>query len=160
MTVEIEPLPASDLAQVAHFTLPPDQAPFADHPNAVLETPGRDGHVILQDGRPVGFFAIEPGYGAAYDFAPDDAIGLRMFSINHADQGKGAATAAARALRTYLAARYPGHPTCYLTVNLKNPAARRVYEKGGFTDTGELYLDGGYGPQHVMRLDLERQPAP
>lgn len=41
-----------------------------------------------------------------------------------------------------------------LTVNARNPAARAVYLAGGFADTGELYLGGPAGPQHVMRLPL------
>ncbi len=154
MGVTIERLPDTEVGRLRHFTLPPDQAPFADLPSKVVGTPGREGHVVLADGHPVGFFAIQPDYGTAYDFAPDDAIGLRMFSVDHAAQGKGYATAACLLLRGYLGTVYPGRSACYLTVNVKNPAARRVYEKGGFEDTGALYHGGGYGPQHVMRLAL------
>jgi len=155
LDIHIERLPDTEVGRLAHFTLPPEQSMFADLPSQAAGVAGREGHVILADGQPVGFFAIQPDYGTAYDFAPDDAIGLRMFSIDHAAQGKGHATAACRLLTGYLAAAYPGRAACYLTVNVKNPGARRVYEKGGFVDTGALYLGGGYGPQHVMRLALD-----
>ena len=153
--VTLAPLPRDRLSEVAHFTLPPDQAPFSDLPLTVMDTgAARDGHVILADGEPAGFFAIDRDYGAHHDFAPEGALGLRMFSVNHADQGRGIASAGVAALRGYLAAQYPGWDWCYLTVNCRNPAAIRVYEKGGFEYTDALYLGGDLGPQHIMRLPL------
>ncbi|CAN0590559.1 unnamed protein product, partial [Ectocarpus sp. 12 AP-2014] len=68
--VTLEPIKAADLSRLSHFSLPPDQAGFADLPAQVLgDTPDRDGHVILADGTPAGFFAIDRDYAAAHDFA-------------------------------------------------------------------------------------------
>ncbi len=41
-----------------------------------------------------------------------------------------------------------------LTVNVRNQVARRLYLRHGFSDSGQLYLGGNAGPQHVLRLDL------
>ena len=48
----------------------------------------------------------------------------------------------------------PGARTVVLTVNVRNQVARQLYLRHGFTDTGELYLGGSAGPQHVLRLVL------
>ncbi|OWU69916.1 hypothetical protein ATO3_21625 [Marinibacterium profundimaris] len=144
------------MGRLSHFTLPPEQAGFADLPGKVLsDSPARDGHVILADGEPAGFFAIDRDYAETHDFADPGAIGLRMFSVDHAQQGRGIASAAARAMAGYFRDRYPGIGSCWLTVNCRNPGARAVYLKGGFTDTGALYHGGGFGPQHIMRLALD-----
>jgi Acetyltransferases, including N-acetylases of ribosomal proteins len=155
VSVTLSILPREDVNRLAGFSLPPDQAGFADLPTITMSTgAARDGHVILSDGKPVGFFAIDRDYADHHEFAPEGVIGLRQFMIDHAAQGKGHASAACRALKPYLQAQYPGAYACYLTVNCRNPNARKAYLKGGFFDTGALYLDGGFGPQHIMRLDL------
>ena len=41
-----------------------------------------------------------------------------------------------------------------LSVNVRNPVAIRTYARAGFADTGELYLGGTAGPQHVFELWL------
>lgn len=153
--ITLQPLPRADIARVAHFRLPPEQIQFSAHPTDVMNTPGaRDAHIILADNHPAGFFAIDRDYAPHHDFAPDSALGLRMFSVDHSRQGQGVASNGCRALKSYLATQYPEWNNCYLTVNCRNPDAHRVYEKGGFVDTGTLYLGGGFGPQHIMRLDL------
>lgn len=154
--ITLAPLPAGRADLVAHITLPPEQHQFSDPPALALARARgrRDGHLIRLGGQIVGFFGIDPDYPAAHDFAPEGAIGLRMFSVDQAHQGRGVASAACARLRPYLAHHYPAAPACYLTVNHRNPAARRAYLKGGFADTGADYLGGGAGPQHIMRLDL------
>lgn len=156
-TLTLAPLPADRPDLVAHITLPPEQHEFSDPPAVALATATgrRDGHLIEQDGQVAGFFAIDPDYPDAHDFAEKGSIGLRMFCVDHAQQGRGIASGACRLLRGYLAGRYPDADAVYLTVNHRNPGARRAYLKGGFTDTGQDYLDGGAGPQHIMRLPLK-----
>jgi RimJ/RimL family protein N-acetyltransferase len=155
VSLTLAPLPREDLNRLAGFSLPPDQAGFADLPSVTLSTGmARDGHVILSEGQPVGFFAIDRDYADHHDFAPAGVLGLRQFMIDHVAQGQGHASAACRALKPYLQAQYPGAGSCYLTVNCRNPNARRAYLKGGFIDTGALYVDGGFGPQHIMHLPL------
>lgn len=66
----------------------------------------------------------------------------------------GIATAAVRAMGSYLRGHYPHAPAVMLTVNIANPAAVACYRNGGFTDTGEIWPKGDAGPQHVMRMAL------
>ncbi|MBW6416764.1 GNAT family N-acetyltransferase [Celeribacter sp. PS-C1] len=152
----INPLPRSALHRVAGFSLPPEQAQFSDLP---AETMGRapedrDGHVIEESGAPVGFFAIDRSYAETHEFSEPGALGLRMFLIDHKAQGRGVASGACAMLKVYLAKTYSERSLCYLTVNCRNPHARKAYLNGGFTDTGALYHGGGLGPQHILRLDL------
>lgn len=79
-----------------------------------------------------------------------------MLQIDASEQGRGLGKALFAALPRYLSQRYPDRAECWLTVNCRNPRARHVYLTGGWEDTGALYLDGGAGPQHIMRLRLPR----
>lgn len=155
MRISIAPLPREEIDKLAHFHLPPEQMQFSAHPVDVAKTPAsRDAHVIYDSEDPAGFFAIDREYAETHDFTEPGALGLRMFSVNHAHQGRGIASTASRLLRDYLRAQYPDRSLCYLTVNCRNPGAYKVYEKGGFVDTGALYYGGAVGPQHIMRLTL------
>lgn len=157
LDISLAPLPDDRRDLIAHLTLPPEQYQFSTPPlRALEEAKGRrDGHMILEGDRVVGFFGIDPDYAQAHEFAEPGSIGVRMFSVDHAQQGRGIASAACRLLGDYLAAQYPDVATCYLTVNHRNPGARAAYLKGGFIDTGADYLGGGSGPQHIMRLPLK-----
>ena len=157
--IEIAPLPKSDRAAVLHITLPPDQQIFGGDiaVESADDDPETDFHVLRHAGRIAGFFKIERAYGARYDFAPEGALGLRMLQIDASAQGKGLGKALFAELPDYLSATYPRAAECWLTVNCRNPRARHVYLTGGWEDTGELYLDGGAGPQHIMRLILPRR---
>lgn len=161
MSVTLAPLPEGRDDLLRAVELPPEQHAFAEPPAVSMAGAGqaRDGHLILENGRPVGFFAIDRDYPEAHDFAPADSIGLRMFCIDRRAQGRGLATAACRLLGGYLAARYPGAMAVYLTVNHRNPGARAAYLKGGFVLTGADYLGGAAGPQHIMRLALSGAAA-
>ncbi|MCA0043040.1 GNAT family N-acetyltransferase [Celeribacter litoreus] len=155
MTLTLTPLPRDALPRVAGFSLPEDQAGFADLPTVTMATgAARDGHMILFGQTPVGFFAIDRDYAQTHEFAQEGSIGLRQFLIDHPHQGRGHAGSACLALSPYLRHHYPQAIDCYLTVNCRNPNARAAYLKGGFEDTGALYLDGGFGPQHILQLDL------
>lgn len=156
--ITLAPLPPDRTDLVADIHLPPDQQVFASPPPEVMAMggPDRDGHMILEDGKVVGFFAIDRAYADAHDFAETGTIGLRMFSVDARAQGRGIATFACRALASYLPEHYPAAAACYLTVNHRNPRAKTVYLKSGFEDTGADYLGGAAGPQYIMRLNLPR----
>ncbi|MFO7804729.1 MAG: GNAT family N-acetyltransferase, partial [Paracoccaceae bacterium] len=64
------------------------------------------------------------------------------------------ATDTAVQLKPYLRQHYPQARGIFLTVNLRNVGARDIYLRGGFNDTGEQYLEGGAGPQHILYLPL------
>lgn len=111
-------------------------------------------HLIGHGEQVAGFFLIDQDYAQHYPFASADSVGLRNFFIDQRFQGLGLAKRSLQALPDYLRAQRIAASAVFLTVNCKNEAAIPLYRQCGFEDTGELYLDGGYGPQHIMRLAL------
>lgn len=154
--IALAPLAKDDPGPVAHVTVRPDQEPFcgtiAGH--FAENDASVDFHQISRDGRVVGFFKIDRAYHTRYDFVQADEIGLRGVMIDAGEQGRGTGTAAMAALRDYLPRHYPGVPAVVLTVNAVNPPAIVAYLRAGFADTGDRYLGGQLGPQHIMRMQL------
>jgi RimJ/RimL family protein N-acetyltransferase len=155
--VELRPLEDELRPAVLALGLGPGQEQFSGAPARTVAIgdahPSREHVVIVRDDVPVGYFQLDrdsvPG-------APDDpdVLGLRAFLVDLAAQGQGVARAAMAALPAYVRARFPERRRVALTVNVTNPAAIAVYRRAGFADTGELYLHGPAGPQHVLVLDL------
>lgn len=156
MRVTLAPL-TPDLADAAcALQVAPEQVVFSGQPVDFITTPApqMDPHVILADDRLVGFFRIDRDYAPRHDFAKAGDLGLRSVIVDRAHQGRGIGSAMVRALPAYLATHYPAATELWLTVNLRNPGARKSYLNGGFTDTGAQYLGGDAGPQHIMHLAL------
>ncbi|MEJ5125397.1 GNAT family N-acetyltransferase [Comamonas sp. MYb21] len=116
--------------------------------------PGLSAHLIGHGEQIAGFFLIDQDYAQHYPFASADSVGLRSFFVDQRFQGMGLAKRSLQALPAYLQAQGMAATAVFLTVNCKNAAAIPLYRQCGFADTGELYLGGGYGPQHIMRLAL------
>ncbi|KIC30271.1 GNAT family N-acetyltransferase [Leisingera sp. ANG-M6] len=156
MPIALRPVARSEFDLVSRIEVEPDQIRFSGTVAQAFEEDedGVDFHAILDGTRAVGFFKTDRLYHETYDFAEANTLGLRGFMIDRRAQGKGYATAAVAALKTYLPAQYPDRPAVVLTVNLQNPAAVRCYLKGGFQDTGGIYPHGLAGPQHILRMAL------
>ena len=154
--VTLAPLTPDLHDAVCALRVAPEQVVFSGQPMDFLSPPdpAMDAHVILADGGVVGFFRIDRDYATVHDFAKAGDLGLRSVIVDRAHQGRGTGSAMIRALPAYLAARYPAATDLWLTVNLRNPGARKSYLNGGFTDTGAQYLGGDAGPQHIMYLAL------
>jgi RimJ/RimL family protein N-acetyltransferase len=136
----------------------PEQERFAGRLAETLPAaeadPEREPVAILADGEPVGFFVLHRG-PAAGELAPEGRdVLLRAFLVDAAAQGRGIATRALAGLPDFVSERLPGVRRIVLSVNVKNPAAIRTYERAGFSDSGRLYLGGAAGPQHVFELWL------
>lgn len=140
------------LALSLHEAQQPFVAPIAQT-LAELQ-PRLSAHLIGHDDQVAGFFLIDQDYAQHYPFASADSVGLRSFFIDQRFQGLGLAKRSLQALPAYLQAQGLAAAAVFLTVNCKNAAAIPLYRQCGFEDTGALYLDGGYGPQHIMRLAL------
>jgi RimJ/RimL family protein N-acetyltransferase len=143
---------------VARLAPLPGQERFAGRPADALAAaeadPGRRPVAIVEDGAPVGFFVLHHGTSAG-ELAPDERdVLLRNFFVDAAAQGRGVASRALAALPAFVRAHRPGARRVVLTVNVRNPRAIRTYRAAGFVDTGELYLGGARGPQHVFVLAL------
>ena len=153
--VALRRLSPADATAYAAISLPPEQEVFGGRPGDAFDSlpDSMDLYGIEAEGTPVGLFRVDRGY-ETHDFAQKGEVGLRYFIVDRAAQGCGIAAEALAALPRMLARDDAHARSIALTVNCRNTRAYRVYERAGFRDTGALYLGGGAGPQHVMRLTL------
>lgn len=154
MNLTIQPLSKVHYAQLCELAVSDEQQQYVGTMEGLLACVSMDvhPHVICVKDQVIGFFLIDTFYGIKYDFANDNAIGLRGFFIDQRYQGKGYAKATMGQFGAYLKNYYSHRESIYLTVNCRNPFAKQSYLSGGFIDTGELYLGGAAGPQHIMKL--------
>lgn len=154
--LNLHPMQPKHLAEVAELQVAPEQIKFVGCIEDIMVNIDNfiHPHVMLFNDTVVGFFLIDTTYSAQYPFAAPGSLGLRAFFVSEPFQGQGFGKQAVQLLSIYLPAHYPQYDTIYLTVNCKNPAAKRCYELGGFRDTGELYLGGDAGPQQIMILNF------
>ncbi|WP_432254875.1 GNAT family N-acetyltransferase [Limimaricola sp. AA108-03] len=154
--VTLAPLDPAHLPVLRGLAPHPAQEQFSGSAAAILADPRESVafHVILSGGVPVGLFKTDSDYEDGRHFAEAGAWGLRGVMIDARAQGRGIGRAAFAALPPYLRRSHPGLRRIWLTVNCRNPVARRIYLRGGWIDDGVLYHGGSAGPQHVMRLEL------
>jgi ribosomal protein S18 acetylase RimI-like enzyme len=108
-------------------------------------------YLILLAGETAGLFFIHIEKDDFKQFANNQPYAsLLGLTVDQHYQGRGLAQAAMSLFLKEFKVRHPGFDHIILTVNCKNPAAKRVYEKVGFADTGELYKGGPAGPQYIM----------
>lgn len=153
-------VPVSPALRAAVLALAPtaEQEPWS---GAAVQTlpaaeadPRRHPFVILDEQRkPVGFFVLDETPSPA---DPSADLVLRAFFVDRAHQRRGVGGRALAALPGLVNRELPDARTVVLTVNVRNQVAHQLYLRHGFTETGELYLGGGAGPQHVLRLVLPR----
>jgi ribosomal protein S18 acetylase RimI-like enzyme len=155
MNFQLTPFTPHWDAQVRALQLNPQQQPFVDDTDFILQSLGRNGltgHVMLHSDTVVGFFRLDQQFATSHPFASASAVGLRSFFVGNQHQGRGYAKQALLALPHYLPQQGMAAAEVMLTVNCKNDSAYQLYQRCNFADTGELYLDGGHGPQHIMVL--------
>lgn len=154
--ISLARLAPAETARVLHLKLAAGQDSFVGQIGDMVSeiADGIDFHIIEENGQVPGFFKTDLSYADHNGFAQPQEIGLRGFLIDASHQGCGVASRALAILPDYLRSLYPDVPSVVLTVSCDNPAAYHVYQRGGFSDTGELCLGGRAGPQHIMRLPL------
>jgi len=153
--LHVAPVTPELVDAVRALRVAPEQAAFVGDTGFNLDDALRDENseamAILVGATPVGFYRL--------DFAPtivarrsigEASVGLRAFFLAVGWQGRGLGTRAVQACCEDLQARYPDRRLLALNVNCRNVAAINAYRKAGFVDTGELYLGGSAGPQHLM----------
>ena len=153
--LHVAPVTPQLVEAVRALRVSPEQQPFVGDTGFNLEDAMRDPNseamAILVGATPVGFYRL--------DFAPtivarrsigEAGVGLRAFFLDAGWQGRGLGTRAVLACCDDLRTRHPDRRLLALNVNCRNVAAINAYRKAGFVDTGELYLGGGAGPQHLM----------
>ncbi|MDR7073480.1 GNAT family N-acetyltransferase [Fictibacillus barbaricus] len=143
------------------FYLPLEQEQFTALPVDALrkcnEDPGRYPIVITDiSGKAVGFFVLHEGENIRDYTSNTNAMVIRALSINQVEQGKGYAKEAMLQLPEFVSKNFPEINELILSVNFKNETAKKVYEKAGFEDRGQI-KHGPAGPQYVMHYDIKKQ---
>jgi RimJ/RimL family protein N-acetyltransferase len=139
------------------FQLSEEQGKFTSLPGPALqlcmEEAGRHPIVILAGDTAAGFFVLHTGEGIRYFTENTRAILMRALSINPVFQGRGYGKQAMLQVFNFAKEHFPEHDEIVLAVNVNNVAAKTLYEKTGFEDSGEL-KEGPVGYQHVLHLPL------
>ncbi|WP_422767993.1 GNAT family N-acetyltransferase [Photobacterium leiognathi subsp. mandapamensis] len=150
--IEIKPFTNRDENAVKRIILLKSQVRFASSAEDFIASATETMHlyVIYYHGEIIGFFKLDIAYSEQMKFCPINTLGLRTFVISQHYQGKGIGTAVIKRILHYTAVHYARYDAIYLTVNCKNPVAKYCYEKSGFQLTGDLFLEGDFGPQEVM----------
>ncbi len=117
--------------------------------------PDAEPMAICLGDEPVGYYRVDPHPRsvAGRDFDVP-ALGLRAFFIDTRWQGRGLGTLALTALLEDVIERHGDARLLVLTVNLSNHAAIQLYQRAGFSQSGELYHGGRAGPQQLMLRTL------
>jgi len=141
--------------KVGGISILPDQERFSGTPLDLFDledtSPNRHVFLITENNDVVGIGTFFTGPIPISLWPPQrPAIQLLGFLIDHAMQGKGIGSRAASATLLLAPTVDPDSEVVQLTVNVKNPGARRAYEKAGFVTLDDLYLGGPAGPQHIM----------
>ncbi len=104
---------------------------------------------IVNDGI-VGFFTIELSNPTVNFKIEETSCWLGSFHIAKKHHGKGYAKDILKILPDTLTKEFKFPKLLNLTVNLRNIAAKSLYLKCGFSDTGEIFEGGPAGPQLIF----------
>ncbi|SEA85621.1 GNAT family N-acetyltransferase [Alkalimonas amylolytica] len=139
----------------------PDQQDFVLPISCIIaeQQPNEHFQLVHHQQQLAGFFLLDTGYSQQHAFAEPSDLGLRSFFIDQQAQGRGIASAVLRQLPAYCRQQFPGFKRLVLTVNCRNQSAARLYQKHGFADSGQLYLGGSAGPQHILWQSLRNEHA-
>jgi RimJ/RimL family protein N-acetyltransferase len=135
----------------------PEQEQFIDSVEKALSilTDGELPFAVQTGELDVGFFTLRPSdHDEVEQLRGAFRCTLRSFMIDARLQGKGFASKALAKLPDLMAAHFPQAKSIGLTVNCRNKAAHRLYEKNGFRDLDQLFHGGSAGPQHIMIMEL------
>ena len=126
-----------------------------------LRDPMSEAMAVWAGDNVVGFYRLDfaPNAIVGHGFG-EPSVGLRAFFIDRDRQGRGYGREAITACIDDLRARHHQRALLVLTVNCRNDAAIALYRQTGFVDTGELYLGGSSGSQHLMLYRLQPQASP
>ncbi|KQZ59101.1 hypothetical protein ASD53_05840 [Lysobacter sp. Root559] len=159
-TVRVVPVDDALADAVRALRVAPEQLQFVGETAFNLDDTRRDpsseAMAVLAGDQVIGFYRLdfhpEAVGGRAFD---ELSVGLRAVVIDRERQGRGYGAQAMDACCDDLRRRHPQLRLLALTVNCRNLAAIAAYRRSGFVDTGELFLGGAAGPQHLMLRRLQ-----
>lgn len=151
-------LPVSDWfeirKQLEALQVSPEQAAFGGIPVTFVDQQAeadREVFLVFADTELVGVGSLVTGALDPEQWPLQSrAVQLRGIVIGQDHQGKGIGTEVSRMLTKLASELDPDAEHLTLTVNQRNPGARRTYEKAGFQTLPEPYTGGPLGPQDIM----------
>lgn len=154
--LKIKPLRKGDLNKVLSIQASAEQFAFSADPKSFIEAhvQGSYPFLIWESEQIIGYFKLDTLLPQKQNYCPVNSLGLCTLLVDKRMQGKGVGTQSVLHAIEYVKTHFKQYDYLYLTVNCKNPAAYHCYLKAGFEDTGELYLGGPVGPQHIMKISL------
>ena len=148
-------------ARLAELEVPPVQAAYGGVPSKFIDQqgePNREVFLVCAGNTLVGVGSLITDNLPSDQWPPQTrAVQLRGIVIGEKHQGKGIGTEVSKKLPELATQLEPEAEHLTLTVNHRNPGARRTYEKAGFATLPEVYTGGPLGPQDVMYVALHPQ---
>jgi len=154
--ISIRKAKLKDYATLMNFDIHEEQKNFVSGFSELYKKRTQDQafYVINKDKHSIGFFMIDKAFAKMYTFAEKNELGLQNLVIGKQHQGNGYGVLAMKRFLAYVYGAYSDVTSVCLTVNKKNIAAYKCYEKAGFIDSGTFYYGGKSGPQHIMRKKI------
>jgi len=97
---------------------------------------------VSEDGKPIGFFALDEGYEKKFTFVKSREIGLKNLVIDQRFQRQGKAKATLDRLFIYLYTAYANYDSVCVIVEKENEAAYECFLSADFKDTNKPFYDG------------------
>lgn len=143
MEIRLEPTTRDNWLDALHLQVRADQSPFVPTVAVSIakvhikpdgdDVEYRPFNICTPEGELVGFVMI------AYEDQTDWCYWMNGFLIDQNFQGQGYGKATVRAVATWIQTHFPQSKCMNLTVYPENATARRVYERCGFVETGDVY---------------------
>jgi RimJ/RimL family protein N-acetyltransferase len=158
-TIRVQPVTPALVAGVQALRVSLEQRDYvgdaAFNLSQTQADPLSEAMAILANDTVIGFYRLDfaPNAVAGRSFGVP-SVGLRAFTLDLAQQGRGFGPRAMMAACDDLHRRHPQCRLLVLMVNCCNRAAVAAYRKAGCVDTGELHPGGRAGPQHLMLRSL------
>lgn len=148
-------------AELAKLELTPDQEAYGGVPETFIDLqsePDRNVFLVYADTALIGVGSLVTGTIPPELWPMQSrSVQVRGLAIGLAYQGKGFGTKASLLLKDLAIQLDPDADHLTLTVNQRNPGARRTYEKAGFETLSEPYVGGPLGPQDIMYVALDEE---
>lgn len=141
------------------YELPLEQLEFSGMPQDIIdrdkENPFKHLVIIRAKNEVAGFLELDESEDRKKYSNNPSALLLRGFSVNPKYQGRGIATGSIYALPEFIGNEFSAFDEVVLGVNARNKAAKRLFEKAGFEDTGRRFMRTS-GEQIVMSMRIRK----
>lgn len=156
-TINIVPYEEALISEIKQFNISAEDRKFTKTPeeNIKLATNDEERHpTLVYNARSecVGFFTLHEGDGVAPYSNNKNAIFFRSFSIDSNYRGHGYGKQVIQSLPNYLRQYFPDVDEIYLTVNMDNEIAQKLYQQCRYQNVGTSKLEGR--PVYILKQNL------